>query len=160
MPASLRVLDSRLCHGSILISTTCSPHEASHFSALGVSISGPVKAPTSAAPLLIPMAPHTIETTTATMAVLKIQPWCRLVLQKLEVAISVDAVVSAVRAYLERSCRELLAKGPSSQASQPEQGEDELQEQLAILSSWHAWLLGHLRHFKVCAIPWPGHYTL
>ena len=72
----------------------------------------------------------------------------RLVLQKLEVAISVDAVVGAVRAYLERSCRELLAKGPGGQPSQAEQGEDTLQEQLAILNSWHGWLLGHLRHFK------------
>ena len=73
----------------------------------------------------------------------------RLVLQKLELAVSVDAVVSAVRAYLERSCRELFAKGPAGQSGLfEEQGEDSLAGQLSILGSWHTWLLGHLRHFK------------
>ena len=73
-------------------------------------------------------------------------------LQKLEVAISVDAVVTATRAYLERSLRELFAKGSAQAAqAQTEDGPDSLQGQLATLSSWHTWLLGHLRHFKVLA---------
>ena len=75
---------------------------------------------------------------------------CRLVLQKLEVALSVDAIVTATRAYLERSLRELFAKGPSG-AAPAEDGPDSLQGQLATLGSWHSWLLGHLRHFKVCS---------
>ena len=73
---------------------------------------------------------------------------CRLVLQKLEVALSVDAMVTATRAYLERSLRELFAKGPAG-AAPAEDGPDSLQGQLATLGSWHSWLLGHLRHFKV-----------
>lgn len=67
-------------------------------------------------------------------------------MSKMEVALSVDALVTATRAYLERSIRELFAKGPSSAAS--EDGAGTLQEQLATLGSWHSWLLGHLRHFK------------
>ena len=68
-------------------------------------------------------------------------------MSKMEVALSVDALVTATRAYLERSIRELFAKSPSSAAA--EDGSGTLQEQLATLGSWHSWLLGHLRHFKV-----------
>ena len=83
-------------------------------------------------------------------------------LQKLEVALSVDAVVTAVRAYLERSIRELFAKSPAS-GSAPGGAHDAqsgMQAQLATLASWHAWLLGLLRHFKarlavlVCVTAW------
>ena len=76
-----------------------------------------------------------------------LQGVCRLVMSKMEVALSVDALVTAVRAYLERSIRELFAKG--GPAGSAEDGSDSLQGQLAVLGSWHSWLVGHLRHFKV-----------
>ena len=77
---------------------------------------------------------------------------CRLVSPKAEVAISVDAALSSTRAYLERSARELHARGPASTAAaqaQALEGELPLEVQLEVLRAWHSWLLGALHHFKV-----------
>ncbi|KAK9816598.1 hypothetical protein WJX72_002556 [[Myrmecia] bisecta] len=74
----------------------------------------------------------------------------RFLLTTADVAVNVDAGLTALRDYFERSAREMHAKlaqsgDPSSAPGSPDQP---LEVQLDALEAWHAWCLARLRIFK------------
>lgn len=84
--------------------------------------------------------------------ILEIAGLCRLQLSRVEVAIGVDAALSAMRNYFERAARELHARGGRIL---PRNGEapPTLQEQEEALAAWYTFLVTRLRVFKVCILP-------
>jgi hypothetical protein len=74
------------------------------------------------------------------------------VLSRLEVAVGVDAALSAMREYFERAARELHARGgrilPKDGGPAPT-----LEQQMEALAAWHAFLATRLRIYTVHPCP-------
>lgn len=71
----------------------------------------------------------------------------RLLLSRCEVALGIEAALSAARDYFERAARELHARGgrvlPRNGALPPS-----MAAQMEALNAWHAYLLTRLRLYK------------
>jgi hypothetical protein len=74
----------------------------------------------------------------------------RLMVQRVEAELNVDAAVGAARDYFERTAREWHEKGPAAAgASNFPEARQSLEVQLGALDAWETYTLTRLKAFKV-----------
>lgn len=76
----------------------------------------------------------------------------RIVLHEMDVALSTDALVTAIHDFIQRTIEEILYKGPLSNSepgvSKLEAVKKSVDGDLDVLHAWHAFVQKELQHFK------------
>lgn len=73
----------------------------------------------------------------------------RIQVRKMDIGIDIDAVVTAVHDFTQRTIEESIIKGPLTDPSATFQSmKDSISDELELLHAWHAFALRELQHFK------------
>ncbi|KDD71381.1 hypothetical protein H632_c5163p0, partial [Helicosporidium sp. ATCC 50920] len=73
----------------------------------------------------------------------------KVVARRLEGALNVDALLTAVHDFTQRVLEEVFVNPPAPNSSEaPNRSPEELHEELEVLHAWNAWVHRELDHFK------------